>query len=262
MKVLILFISLISIHNIAACELKNDIVSLSNPMTTLLEELNLLHSGKVKAISSFHKTKNPFKADILTGGIFLSKAKLKKLGRSVIFFDASKEFEDSLKSSDVKSYVKIKTIGEDPFTVTQKLISKIVPYLKDCEDEVKSLNKKLFTIKAQLIKRLKGSSRKVVFFLGHCKKKLPELVIVEDGFVKFLKDEKLIKTYPSKLSYVTWSKKILNELKGYQYYCVDTEASKYQFKVNKKDHISISFGDAFNPGLSQVYFLEKLASLF
>lgn len=262
MKVLILLISIFSMQATFACRLNTNIVSLSNPITTLLEELQLLHSGKVKAISTFHKTLKPFKGDVLAGGIFLSKATLQKLGDSVIFFDASKEFEDSLKSSEVKSYVKVKTIGEDPFTVTEKLIAKLKPYLNDCQQNIKQISEKLVRVKSELKKKFKKKKANIVFFLGSCSDKLPELVIVEDGFVKFLKDEKMIKTYPSELSYVTWSKKILNDLKGFQYFCVDTKALKYEFKVSKKDQVNISFGDAFNPGLAQVYFLEKLSTLF
>jgi hypothetical protein len=262
MKLLILLISIFSMQMTFACQLNTNIVSLSNPITTLLEELELLHTGKVKAISSFHKTLKPFKGDALAGGIFLSKATLQKLSDSVVFFDASKEFEDSLKSSNVKNYVKVKTIGEDPFTVSNSLISKIKPYVEGCEQNIKKISEKLVSVKSGLKKKLSRKKAKIIFFLGSCGDKLPELVIVEDGFVKFLKDEKIIKTYPSELSYVTWSKKILNDLRGFQYFCIDTKASKYEFKVSKKDNVNISFGDAFNPGLAQVYFLEKLSTLF
>lgn len=80
------------------------------------------------------------------------------------------------------------------------------------------------------------------------------MLMVNDGIVKWMKDEKLIETYPSELPYVNWSPKILNQLpkETYRVGLIDSGHSM-ETKLEKKNKvINLTYPGALIPGRGQV----------
>jgi hypothetical protein len=263
-KLLFLCIILVSFKVTHGCELKKPLVSLSGPVTTYIEELGLIN--ELKAISIFHKIKNKeqFKGDVLGGGIHMANKTLRKISKYHIFFDSSKEFEKNLAHSKILNAIKLDTRGQDPFRVYKYVQTKVNPFLKNCSNKIKSLDKKINLIYKKF-KNMNLSQSNAIFYLGSCEKRKPSLLIVNDGIVKYLIEKMKLNSYPSPLAYVTWSQKIMSTLKkkGFLEICLDTKAGKNEFIVDKKTPLlwQVGYGDLFNPGLSQIYFLEKFIPL-
>jgi hypothetical protein len=257
----ILFFSFISFSALA-CELKHELVSLSSPVTTVLEELNLLNSKKLMAISKLYNSKTKFRGQLLGGGIFLAKKTVQKFQDISIFYDRSLELELALTKSGAKKLIEIDTRAINPFSAYEKVKQALAAHLSKCQKQLQQLDAKVSQIKRSIAKK---KTQKIIFYLGNCvDKKRPQMVIVQDGFVKYLVDQNIIKTYPGPLGYVTWSAREMNKLKGFKHFCVHSEdVSKFEFKSRSlgDDFYEIRFGDAFIPGLSQIYFLEKLTKL-
>jgi hypothetical protein len=257
MKLVFSFLCLIS-FNAYTCELKaGSYALLSGGITKLIKEIGLENSKKIKLYSNFFPIKSKT-AKLVTGGIFISPKVIDEANVETVFFDSGEELRKSLRKSAAKSLIAYHTNGLDPFEAYALAKEVLTPFLKNCEKKISALDARV-----EGIKELKLKRQKIVFFVGEITqfKKLPELVMSNDGLVKFLKDKKELKSYPSELSYVTWSSKILEKLKAENYLLLGLVSSETEdFKVEKieEGYINIHSRLALIPGLSQIFFLEKL----
>lgn len=264
LKVFSALFSLILISSSYACALKQDkkLVSLAAPITSFLEELHLLDDPALDSISVFHATKNK-KVKRLAGGIFLSAKSMSKYRNHVIFYDASRELQRLMKKSSIVNAIEVDTRGIDPFDANEKSLALLSPYLSGCKKKLEKLNKKIAAIKVKVAK-LKFGERAYVFFLGEFKKgqRPPELVMVNDGFVRYLAERNQMKTYPGDLAYVPWSQRVLSKL-GNRISIGISESSDEELNLKKvsANVFNISKMGALSPGLGQVYFLEDFSSL-
>lgn len=256
-KVFILFFISFSTF---ACELTGPIISLSGPMTILIEEIGLLEDKNLKAVSAFHPLKKKTSAQILAGGLFLSNKVLKQYQHMYFFFDKSRELKQILHKAKVKNFKEVNSVGVDNFDLIKALTLELRNHTEGCEQKFNDLELKLSNLKTSLLKSWKH--KKIVFFLGKISSKLPELVMVNDGAMLFLKQHQLTKTYPSELAYVSWSQKELRKLKEYIFLGVQ-ESKEYKPKLEKvsTNRWNIYYQGSLTPGISQIYFLNYLNSL-
>ena len=256
-KFLILFCIVFKSYS---CEInsKKNIYSLSSPITLLLEELELLDSKSISAISIFHPVLN-YSGKKLAGGVFLTEKAFKDKTDSIIFFDESKDLKRNL--SKLENSIVIEVISRDLGSFEAYELSKkmIKPYLKNCKTKLALVDKRVNLIKRSLNKI---DLKPIVFYLSHFSKSLkrPNLVIVNDGFVKSLITLTKIKTYPSSLGYVNWSGRIMKNLKDSHIHVgvEDNKNEKLEFKKLSNNIFNTSYRGALSPGIRQIFFLEKL----
>lgn len=265
-KMAISFFSLLILMQawqVRACELSEEVISLSGPVTMLFEELHLLEDPKLLGISKFHpvkKTSRKVRTQVLPGGLFLSKKKLKEFQGKKVFFDKSREFKTLLERSAIEDSVELDTRGKTPFEVFDISINSISKSLKNCSQRIYHLRGRVKKIKETLTLHLKIEN--AVFYLGAFGRKIPELVIGNDGFVLSLKGLRGFSTYPSELAYIVWSKKEMNRLKGFYHYGVsDGSSGTLERKKIGNRRYNISMRGALIPGIRQIYFLEQLKRL-
>jgi hypothetical protein len=136
------------------------------------------------------------------------------------------------------------------------------PFLQNCD--VKVVSQKLEQ-KLNSLKKMIPAKSTLVFFLGGIiHNRLPELLMVNDGVVKWMIDQKLIKSYPSPLSYVNWSARILLEMPNETIRVgLKDSGSEMTQKVEKHPtHTNLTFPGALIPGSGQVeamiYLFENL----
>lgn len=235
-----------------------NVISLSGTTTVLFKELGLLK--KLKGISVFNPvTPAEFSGKVYPGGIFLSQSALGEMKDAQVFFDESRELSKIFKSQQIRA-VEIRTRNQTPTESIHRALKEIIPLTVGCDKKVAELEKKRIQLEQKIMKLL-STKKNLVFFLGEIKgERLPEMVVANDGVVKWLKDNDKIQTYPSELAYVNWSAKILQELQGMKYVGI-TDPSR----ENKKEvrvigtRINFSFPGSLVPGLSQ---LEAFAYLF
>ena len=145
--------------------------------------------------------------------------------------------------------------------LTQRVL---VPYLKNCDDKNKELNTKISQLENHIrsqIKKIGGS----IFFLGHIKEKLPDTILSNDGFVYWLKNEKLMESYPSDLEYVNWSMKVISPLRGrFLFFGIEDSFDSGLKKVEKKSEkvFNVSYPGALTPGYTQLEFVKFLVDYF
>ncbi len=230
------------------------IYSLSGPVTTGLSEIGLHRSSKLKGISSFYTgiDKN-FQGDRIPGGSLLSPVTVRSLEPGIVFFDESQEMEKILRSFG-KGLVlkKISTRNLTPVEVTQ-VVSKVLDSVtSDCGPKLREFQKSVESLQGEILLKI-PEKFDVVFFLGSFEgASSPNLVMAQDGFVKWLKKDKRVKTYPTELAYVPWSAKILKgEMKGaYQIGLVDGPDPKC-IKHDPKKY-TCHFPRALTPGIDQL----------
>lgn len=256
MKTVISFFFLIYSSSLISCELKQNIVSLSGPMTMMLEETKLLEKPQVLAISKFHPVKNSTKKR-LAGGVFLAKKTMEEYRNAIIFYDKSKNLSNSLgKVIPAENLIEINSREKDPFDVSIENLGILNRYVTNCS-ELNNLLVRLKKEKKQLSKL--SFKKKAVFFLGTVKKKLPQQVIANDGVVLFLKKHNGLKSYPSTLAYVPWSQKILKKLDGYSYIGMEDGSNDLlQRKDINHKRSDWKMRGIFIPGIRQVYLLKNL----
>ncbi len=286
MKLILLIFFMLLSSTCFACQLKKaDFISLSGPLTFLIKKLELQNDSNFKAKLAVHKIGKTSAKD-LAGGLFISKKELKKYKKPVIIYDESKQLEKTIKDLDVKNKYEIKTLGLTPFEVYENSIEALKQISSKCEKKIISLNEKVTAIKIRLLKHasnkgpLKPDEKRidytvntslrpafepktVIFFLGDVKeKKFPTMVMVNDHFVKFLLDNKLIKTYPTDLAYLPWSAKILKSLVSPIYIGIveDDNMREGRVKIKKSENNIINvFGNGIlTPGISQVFLLPSI----
>ena len=245
-----------------APEVKN-VYSLAGSVTLALRDLNLLSDPKLRGVSIFHPIdKKVFKGQILPGGIFLSHDTIKKLKDSILFYDESLEMTRILSRYPEVKAVQVKTRSLTPIEVVKETARVLSPYLKSCE--LNSLSQKL-QAKLDQLKTKHPSNKTMLFFLGTAVgNRLPELLMVNDGVVKWMVGEKLIKTYPSPLAYVSWSSKLMQEIpQNALKVAIKDSGSDMVSKVEKSgETINLTYPGALIPGSGQVeamiYLFEKL----
>lgn len=264
-----LFLLLYSFTTLAQCRFNSKakgIVSLSGIATVIIKELGLLADPQLKGISVFNPVaENEFKGVIFPGGIFLSQQLLNDLSGRTVFYDESRDLKKILKTREQVNPIEIKTRNFTPVEVTEKALAVIGPYLEKCDDQIQKLKEELIQLQNELKIKLPQKTH-VVFFLGEIKKKkLPELVIVQDGVMKWLIENNYIRTYPSELSYVNWSQKILSTLpENSMYVGLKDSARQMQKSVVKIDNkkMNVIFPGALVPGITQlrafVYWVNNL----
>jgi len=245
--------------DVIACHLNTSIVSLSGPVTMVLEELDLLEDKNLKALSSFHPIIKKTQAEILAGGIFLSKKTIKDYQDEVLFFDKSVELSNLLKKFKKNNFIELDTSGKDSFSVAKDILEQISPYLEACSEKTDALISKLDKIKNELGQM---QSQMILFFLGQIKTKYPQLIMGRDGLVLTLIQMKKIQTYESPLTYIQWSAK---EMKNYKTFLkvglLESQSNTIQVeKVNELTY-NLSFRGVLVPGIRQVYFLKEFSKL-
>jgi hypothetical protein len=257
---------LLNLSTTFACDFQNEIksvYSLSGPVTLAFQDLKLLQNKKLLGISIFHPiAKKDFSGKFLPGGLFLSHETIKSFSGSVLFYDESRELSKIIANyKDIKA-VEIKNRTMTPPQVVKDLAIQLKTYLSGCD--LKEIEKSL-DLKLAKLKKMIRKKTHYLFFLGQIRgERLPEMLMVSDGVVKWMKDEKLIQTYPSELPYVNWSPKILNELPRETYRIgLKDSGNSMEIKLERKQNIiNLTYPGAFIPGRGQVdamiYFFADL----
>ncbi len=256
-RLILIFLFLVNIKNGFSCSLRQDLVSLSGPVTMLLEKLDLLSDKRLKAVSKFHLLEKDFNKEVLAGGIFLSKRTLERFKNHFVIYDQSRELTRELQNHHEIKSLEIKTVGQNPFETVDFLLDKISFLLKSCDKKIASLNSTLEKIKTNL----KVPTGTYLFFLGKIGYKYPDLIITNDGFVKSLKLLKGFKTYPSELGYTPWSKKMRSRInRPIEIGILEKKLESPQVKLLKNRKLNIAFRGIMIPGIRQIELLKYLSS--
>ena len=242
-----------------ACDFSTDrksVYSLSGPLTVILEELNLLSSPVLKGISVFYPIPDSYKGEVIPGGVFLSPAKLASMKKSLVFFDGSQELKKLFRSQNIQA-IEFISRNQTPREVTLSAMNLLNKHLSGCDDQ--KILKKLDLIEKDIQAKMK-TRMEVIFFLGRIMgKKLPELVIANDGVVLWLKKMNFISTYPSDLAYVNWSGAIINNLK-HGTVIVGVSEGKAPTLENSSGRFNLVYPGGLIPGIRQLeawnYFLN------
>lgn len=261
MRILLkILFSLYCFSSFAQCDFakSSNVVSLSGTTTVLFKELGLL--SKLKGISVFNPiTAAEFSGKVYPGGIFLSQSSLGELKGVQVFFDESRELGKIFRSQQINA-IEIKTRNQTPTETIHRTLKEIIPLTVGCDKKVAELEKKRISLEQKIMNAI-PVKKNILFFLGEIKgDRLPEMIMANDGVVKWLRMQEKISTYPSDLAYVNWSAKILQELQGMKYVGISDPA-----RENKKEvkvigpSINFSYPGSLVPGLSQ---LEAFAYLF
>lgn len=233
------------------CELKRETVSLSGPITGLLEHLDLLESPKLKAISLFHPVPE-FKKEKLGGGLFLSQKTTDRYQDHLFYFDKSRELAERLKK--IKNKTEILTRSQTPFVITTLSLEKLKDNLVGCEGKIKELL--AWIEKEEAWHRKQRKLEKSFFFLGALNlDRWPEYLIVRDGFVLSLIEQKKLETFESDLSYVRWGEKWKKNLKREKLIGI-AEADKSKVEKLNSQIANFYFPGALTPGIYQIKFMR------
>jgi hypothetical protein len=231
-------------------------------MTVLLKEIGLMNHPSLVGISVFNPvSKKNNNKKIYPGGIFLSNSTLQEFKDSVVFFDESRQVKNVLKLGEGIIAEEIKTRNFLPLDVMKLLGEKLRKYTVDCEKELVVYQKKGEVIQNQLLKKIPNGIE-ILFYLGGFKgERLPETVIVQDGVVKLLIEKNKIKTYPSHLSYVNWSAKVmLSFSKKLKHVAVIDSGMNFTQEVQKaSQRFTLIYPGSLVPGLSQLEAFSYLA---
>lgn len=241
-----------------ACELKSETVSLSAPVTGLLEELELLKDKKLIAISLFHPVREEIKLERLGGGLFLSQKSLKRFQKMNLFFDESGEMKRRLTEAKITGLIEIQTRSLDPFEVTENALKKLAPFLKSCEVKLNALKIRYQGEKDWLMQR-PAFKNPMYFFLGELKKNSwPDLLMVQDGPVLFWLKHKKLKTVDSPLAYVRWGEKWKKSLsEESQLIGLIHSSDTKKFSIEKQIYWNVTSVGALTPGPWQIRFMRQ-----
>ncbi|MCT4640737.1 MAG: hypothetical protein N4A33_00465 [Bacteriovoracaceae bacterium] len=224
-------------------------ISLSSPMSFLLDELGLL--DKVKYVSSFYPKKTAVKK--ISGGIFLKPSELSIKKNTIIFLDRSKDLSRIFKEYQNTYFLDLKSMSAQK--ATYKTLAAVKKYTRNCDKKISLIEEKIKKV-TRKISRKKFHS-KYLFFLATFAKNLrnESMLITEDIFVKDLKQNKSFKTYPSSLAYTRYSQKVLEINKGI-YIGLDSQVEIPKVTKIKSDVYNIYFPGSLTPGISQINFLD------
>jgi hypothetical protein len=190
------------------------LVSLSIPVTYALKKLELLNDPALKFVSTpFGLASWKTSAESINGGIFLSNQYLEKFEGASVFFDQSRDLRRFLKRGPELNIFEVKSRGLDPFSMSDKILQQLSSVLVKCDKKINGL-KQWLKLSLKKIKNHQKTDEKLIFFLGKVKKssRLPNMIMNRDGFVLALINNLGIESYPSELSYLSPSQKILGKL--------------------------------------------------
>ena len=108
----------------------------------VLEELDLLQSKKLKAISTFHPIAKKTNARMIAGGVFLSNKELATFKNSLVYYDKSFELKKLFESAKLEAY-SISSVGKDSFAFSSEVINVVASLTEGCEEKVSLLKKKI-----------------------------------------------------------------------------------------------------------------------
>jgi hypothetical protein len=239
------------------------IYSFSGPVTLALKELGLLNKPQLKGISLFHPIHSQdFSGQRFAGGVFLSPSSLAELNEGIVLFDESRELRRIFQHYPGIQSHEVSTRTLTPLEVEKAVQKLLQPWLMNCSNaQIEKTQLELVKLKSLI-----PADQTFIFFLGEIKgDRLPEMLMVNDGVVKWMLSEKLIRSYPSELAYVSWSAKNLQSMsqKVFRIGITDSAGTmKKSFKQNGKN-INLTFPGALVPGKGQldamVYLFENLA---
>jgi hypothetical protein len=260
-----IFLFILSVNSFAVCQFRPDVkkvISLSGTTTVLLKHLNLLKDKKLQGISVFNPIgPHEFSGTVYPGGIFLSKALLEELRNGIVIFDESRELKKILSAErNITSYEMV-TRGQTPDESIATGLKSLKNILANCEEEFEVIDVKAQKLQAEILKKIPPSFS-AIFYLGEFSRgRRPEMVIVQDGFVKWLIQQKKLITYPSELAYINWSAKILNALPESTKHVAIKDSGRENIRQIKKSPLGVTliYPGALVPGLSQ---LEAFHFLF
>lgn len=261
-----IFLFILCFDSFAVCDFKKDItkvVSLSGSTTVILKELGLLNHAKLQGISVFNPvTTSEFKGKIYPGGVFLSHQVLSELKGSLVFFDESRELNKIFRSrSDIISK-EIKTRNLVPMDAIEATLQSMKEFVVSCDSEIAALKDKAIGLQNNILKKMPAKLT-VVFYLGDfVGGRPPEMVMVNDGVVKWLIEEKRINTYPSELAYVNWSSKIINSFPPSTLHIAVKDSGRDGEKKIKRSPVRMTliYPGSLVPGLSQLDAFNFLAN--
>lgn len=239
---------------------ESNVISLSGTATVLYKHLGLL-SG-LKGISVFNPiSKEEYKGTVYPGGIFLSQNVLGEFKNKIVFFDESRDLAKIFRSQNIKA-VEIRTRNLSPTESIHRTLKEIVPLIQNCEKQVAALEEKRIQLETRILNSI-SQKKDMLFFLGELKQeRLPEMIMANDGVVKWLREKNKVSTYPTDLAYVNWSAKILNENTSEKTLMIGiVDPGRVNTMAVKKsgNKINLFYPGALVPGLSQ---LEAFAYLF
>ncbi len=245
-----------------SCELvTKNIISLSGPVSTYLDQLGIIN--QVEGISYYHPIEK-FKGTKFPGGVYLSTATLKSFEGKVVFFDKSRELKKVLNRFPKVKAIEIDSRRKTPREVIELTESLLATYLKGCSKQKEKFIERVNHLEEDIKKNI-SKIKKSIFFLGKMSTKYPETVLSNDGFVYWLKKEKLLESYPSDLEYLNFSMKIVSALRGEFYFfgLQDSydDGEKTIEKVTDKK-FNVKYPGALTPGYTQLEFLKYLLNYF
>ncbi len=253
-----IFIILLSFNCSAECDFKKDVskvISLSGSSTVILKELGLLKKPKLHGVSVFNPLNDSdFNGRIYPGGIFLSHQALAEFDGSVVFYDESRELHKIFSSRKTITARQIKTRNQIPMESLEATTRVVSEFVSGCDEEIKNLKNKAANLQIEIVKILPANVS-VVFYLGDfLGGRPPEMVMVNDGVVKFLIQEKKIKTYPSELAYVNWSAKILKTFPQSTLHVAIKDSGRNGEQKIKRSPVGMTlvFPGSLVPGLTQL----------
>lgn len=191
------------------------VVNLSGAMTLTMKKLGMLNDPNLKALSSYFindKEAHDLKVDLLLGGVFLSPKTIEKYKNNFFIIDQSLELKKQLQTKNVSSLV-LDTRDLDPIEVIELTYKSLKKVSVGCQKRYQRIKKEIAS-KLNDIKNVNWKRQKLVFFLGSIKNKLPTKTMVNDGFVKYLKNNLGLQTYPTDAAYSGWSQKKLTLLQN------------------------------------------------
>ncbi len=263
-----IFILLFSLETFANCDFKKDVskvVSLSGSSTVILKELGLLNNSKLQGISVFNPVaSSDFQGRIYPGGIFLSHQALSELIGAVIFYDESRDLNKIFKSRSGFVAQEIKTRNLTPLEAIDATLEAVMKFIEGCDSKITSLKNKARSLQLEILKKLPAKLT-VVFYLGEfLGGRPPEMVMVNDGVVKWLIAEKRITTYPSGLAYVNWSAKLLKSFPPTTFHLAVKDSGRDGGKKIKRSStgMTLIYPGSLVPGLSQLEAFNFWANTF
>ncbi|HLT23063.1 MAG TPA: hypothetical protein VKZ84_06460 [Bacteriovoracaceae bacterium] len=245
-----------------SCELiTKKIISLSGPVSTYLDQLGII--DQVEGISFYHPIEK-FKGTRFPGGVYLSTATLRTFEGKVVFFDKSRELKKVLNRFPKVKAIEVDSRRKTPREVIELTESLLAPYLKECTKQKVELKERVARLEEDIKKNI-SKIKQSVFFLGKISTKIPETVLSNDGFVYWLKKEKLLESYPSDLEYLNFSMKIVSALRGkFNFFGLQDSydgGEKSIEKVSDKN-FNVKYPGALTPGYTQLEFLKYLLNYF
>jgi hypothetical protein len=267
LSLFLFFISFHTVHAQEKCQFQTNIkvVSLSAPITYLLQRLDLIHSPQLQAVSDFHHIEQEHKnLKRVPGGEFISQQLVKQWEGHIVWYDQSNRLSQIFARNPKVKSIEISTRElnwEQSFNNVTKALS---PYLNaQCETELVQLHTKM----SQDLDHLKKSRIKplsAIFFVGECieNQPLPKMVMLQDGVLKDLLSTGTVQSFNSPLAYLMWSEKDLADFKrshNPMFICLNAKP-KMELKQLAKNHIwNFSHPHILNPGFPQ---LEAFIGLF